>query len=44
MPPFSRLTDQQIADVLTYIRDDFGHQTSTISARQVQTIRARVAQ
>jgi glucose/arabinose dehydrogenase/mono/diheme cytochrome c family protein len=44
MPPFSRLTDQQIADVLTYIRHDFGHQTSTISARQVQTIRARVAQ
>jgi mono/diheme cytochrome c family protein len=42
MPPFSRLTDQQIADVLTYIRHDFCHQTSTISAQQVQTVRTRL--
>lgn len=41
MPPFNRLTDQQIADVLTYIRHDFGHQASVIEARQVQTIRTQ---
>lgn len=41
MPPFSRLTDQQIADVLTYIRHDFGAQASPIEVQQVQTIRTQ---
>jgi mono/diheme cytochrome c family protein len=40
MPPFRQLTDQQIADALTYIRHDYGHQASVIDAPQVQTIRA----
>ena len=41
MPAFSRLTDQQIADVLTYIRHDFGEQASAIDAQQVQVIRTQ---
>jgi mono/diheme cytochrome c family protein len=41
MPPFSRLSDQQIADLLTYLRHDFGHQASPVGVDQVQTIRAQ---
>ncbi|HUB66456.1 MAG TPA: cytochrome c [Candidatus Methylacidiphilales bacterium] len=41
MPVFARLTDEQIADVLTFIRHDYGNQASPISAQQVQTIRAQ---
>jgi mono/diheme cytochrome c family protein len=40
MPPFNRLTDQQIADVLTYIRHDYGQQASPIDVQQVQATRA----
>jgi mono/diheme cytochrome c family protein len=41
MPSFNRLTDQQIADVLTYIRHDYGHEASVINLQQVQTVRAQ---
>ncbi|HEY0256221.1 MAG TPA: cytochrome c [Candidatus Methylacidiphilales bacterium] len=41
MPPFNRLTDEQIADVLTYIRHDYGHEAPPIDVHQVQTIRAQ---
>lgn len=39
MPAFNTLTDQQIADVLTYIRHAFGNQASPVSASQVKTLR-----
>ena len=41
MPAFDRLTDQQIADLLTYIRHDYGHQTAIIEARQVGAVRSQ---
>ncbi|MCC2545315.1 cytochrome c [Hymenobacter sp. BT175] len=40
MPSFSTLTDQQIADVLTYVRSSFGNKTSAVQAAEVKTIRA----
>jgi mono/diheme cytochrome c family protein len=42
MPPFSStLTDQQIADVLTYVRNSFGNKATPISATEVKAIRAK---
>lgn len=40
MPAQSYLTDQQIADVLTYIRSSFGNKSSAITATDVKTVRA----
>lgn len=42
MPAQSYLTDQQIADVLTYIRSSFGNKSSAITAADVKTIRASI--
>ena len=39
MPQHSFLSDQQIADVLTYIRGSFGNQASEITAEQVSEVR-----
>lgn len=39
IPPGS-LTDDQIADVLTYIRNDWGNSASAVSADEVATVRA----
>ena len=39
MPQHSFLSDQQIADVLTYIRSSFGNQASEITAEQVSEVR-----
>lgn len=39
MPPLSYLTDQQIADVLTYVRNDFGNKASAVSAAEVHRAR-----
>lgn len=41
MAPHSDLTDQQIADVLTYIRNNFGNKASAITAAEVKAIRAK---
>jgi cytochrome c oxidase cbb3-type subunit 2 len=38
IPPGS-LTDSQIADVLTYIRNDWGNSASSVSAEEVATVR-----
>ena len=40
MPPQNTLTDKQIADVLTYVRNSFGNKPSAVSADQVAAIRA----
>lgn len=40
MAPHSELTDQQIADVLTYVRNSFGNKASVVTPAQVKTIRA----
>lgn len=41
IPPGS-LTDQQIADVLTYIRNDWGNSASSISPAEVAAVRSSV--
>jgi mono/diheme cytochrome c family protein len=40
MPAFNYLTDQQIADVLTYVRNSFGNKASAVSSAEVKAIRA----
>lgn len=40
MAPHPDLTDQQIADVLTYVRSGFGNKASAVTAVQVKTVRA----
>jgi mono/diheme cytochrome c family protein len=40
MAPHADLTDLQIADVLTYIRSNFGNKASAITPAQVKAVRA----
>ncbi len=40
MPPHNFLSDQQIADVLTYIRNSFGNSASMVKAEEVKRVRA----
>jgi len=42
MPAQNYLTDQQIADVLTYVRGSFGNKASAISSAEVKTVRASI--
>ncbi len=39
MPPHSHLSDKQIADVLTYVRNSFGNNSSEITVEDVQKVR-----
>jgi mono/diheme cytochrome c family protein len=41
MPPLAKLTNQQIADVLTYVRNNFGNKASIVTAAEVKAIRAK---
>jgi glucose/arabinose dehydrogenase/mono/diheme cytochrome c family protein len=41
MPAHSFLNDEQVADILTYIRTRLNHGGSAISAEEVQTVRAQ---
>jgi mono/diheme cytochrome c family protein len=41
MAPLDYLTDQQIADVLTYIRNSFGNKATGFTAAEVKSIRAK---
>jgi mono/diheme cytochrome c family protein len=41
MPAQPQLTDHQIADVLTYVRSNFGNKASAISAAEVKAARAK---
>lgn len=40
MAPHDFLKDQEIADVLTYVRNSFGNKASLITAAEVKTVRA----
>lgn len=40
MPAFSSLTDQQIADVLSYVRGNYGDNASAVSPQEVGSVRA----
>jgi mono/diheme cytochrome c family protein len=42
MPAHPNLTDQQIADVLTYVRNSFGNKASAISAADVKSVKAKI--
>jgi len=42
MPPLKTLTDQQIADVITYVRNNFGNKASAVSVGEVKAVRAKV--
>lgn len=41
MPSLSYLTDQQIADVLTFVRNSFGNKASLVTPAEVKTVRAK---
>jgi mono/diheme cytochrome c family protein len=41
MAPHNDLTDRQIADVLTFVRNSFGNKARAISAAEVKAIRAK---
>lgn len=41
MAPHADLTDQQIADVLTYVRNSFGNKASAVTAGEVKAIREK---
>ncbi|HET9504339.1 MAG TPA: cytochrome c [Hymenobacter sp.] len=40
MPAQAHLTDQQIADVLTYVRNSFGNKASAVQVAEVKAVRA----
>jgi mono/diheme cytochrome c family protein len=40
MPPNSHLSNQEIADVLTYIRQSFGNDAGEVTVEEVQKVRA----
>jgi mono/diheme cytochrome c family protein len=42
MPAQPQLTDQQIADVLTYVRNNFGNKASRVTPAQVKAVRAKL--
>lgn len=39
MPPHSHLSDKQIADVLTYVRQSFGNNAGEVTVEEVQKVR-----
>lgn len=41
MPAQAHLTDQQIADVLTFVRNSFGNKASIVTQAEVKTVRAK---
>jgi mono/diheme cytochrome c family protein len=43
MPPVAGVNDQDIADVLTYVRQSFGNKGNPVSADQVKAVRAATA-
>ncbi|MFT3823878.1 MAG: cytochrome c [Chitinophagaceae bacterium] len=41
MPPMNYLTDKQIADVLTYVRNSFGNKASAVTEKEVKAARVK---
>ena len=41
MPPVSHFTNQQIADVLTFVRNSFGNKASQVTLADVNALRAK---
>jgi Cytochrome c, mono- and diheme variants len=42
MPAQAHLSDEQIADVITYVRNSFGNKASAVSVTQVKQLRAKL--
>ncbi len=42
MPSFNYLSDKQIADVLTYIRNSFGNKKTAVQVAEVKAVRAKL--
>lgn len=42
MPAQAELTDQEIADVLTFVRNSFGNKASAVNAAEVKAVRAKI--
>lgn len=42
MPPQAYLTDQEVADILTYIRASFGNKATGVMVTEVKTVRASI--
>lgn len=42
MPAQAYLTDQQVADVLTYVRNKFGNKASAVQVAEVKAVRAKL--
>jgi mono/diheme cytochrome c family protein len=42
MPPQATLKDEEIADVLTFVRNSFGNKAAAITATQVKAVRATI--
>lgn len=42
MPPMAQLTDQQIADVLSFVRNNFGNKASKVTPAEVNAERAKI--
>ncbi len=43
MPPHEHLNDQEISDVLTYVRNSFGNNAKPITPTEVKKVRAAIA-
>jgi mono/diheme cytochrome c family protein len=41
MPPQPHLTDQEVADVLTFVRNNFGNKASAVTPAEVKAARAK---
>jgi len=42
MPPQAHLADDQIADVLTYVRNSFGNKADAVTVAEVKAVRAAI--
>ena len=40
MPPLAHLTDKEVADVLTYVRNSFGNKAAAVTVAEVKKVRA----
>lgn len=42
MPPLTHLSDQEIADVLTYVRSNFSNNASAVTVNEVKAVRNKL--
>jgi mono/diheme cytochrome c family protein len=42
MPPHPEMKDQEVANVLTYVRNSFGNKAASVKVSEVKSVRARL--